>query len=108
MHTYIKGVYTLVDLKSITTMLEPMFIKHGVIKAIVFGSYARGEATDDSDIDMVIDSKGFLRGINFFTAQYEIAKVIPIKSDIYEQREIKKGSFLENEILRDGVVVYER
>jgi predicted nucleotidyltransferase len=98
----------LIDIKNLAKMLEPMFIKHGVKKTIVFGSYARGDATNESDIDMIIDSKGYLRGINFFTAQYEIAKEIPIKSDIYEQREIKKDSFLEKEILKDGVVIYER
>ncbi|MCL2055326.1 MAG: nucleotidyltransferase domain-containing protein [Oscillospiraceae bacterium] len=98
----------MIDLQNIRTQLEPLFIKHGIVRAIVFGSYAKGSATENSDIDMVIDSNGFLRGLNFFTAQYEIAQALPIKSDIFERREIKKGSKMENEILTTGVVIYER
>jgi predicted nucleotidyltransferase len=98
----------MMDIRGIGKLLEPSFIKHGVVKAIVFGSYAKGTATESSDIDIVIDSQGFLDGINFFIAQAEMIKVLPIKSDIYEKMEIKKGSLLESEIERYGVLVYER
>ena len=98
----------MIDLQSIKTQLEPLFIKHGVVRAIVFGSYAKGIATENSDIDMVIDSNGFLDGINFFVAQAEIAQSLPIESDIFELREIKEGSKMQTEILKSGVVIYER
>ena len=61
----------MIDLQSIKTQLEPLFVKHGIVRVIVFGSYAKGTSTENSDIDLVIDSAGFLRGINFFTAQAE-------------------------------------
>ena len=98
----------MIDLQSIKTQLEPLFIKHGVVRTIVFGSYAQGVATENSDIDMVIDSNGFLDGINFFVAQAEIAQSLPIESDIFELREIKEGSKMQSEILKSGVVIYER
>ena len=63
----------MIDLQSIKTQLEPLFVKHGIVRVIVFGSYAKGTATENSDIDMVIDSAGFLRGINFFTARADFA-----------------------------------
>lgn len=98
----------MIDLHAIQTQLEPIFIKHGVVRAIVFGSYAKGTASEGSDIDMVIDSNGNLDGINFFIAQAELAQAIPIESDIFELREIKKGSKMLTEILNTGVVLYER
>ena len=32
--------------------------KHGVGRISIFGSFARGEATEDSDIDLLIDVQG--------------------------------------------------
>jgi predicted nucleotidyltransferase len=40
--------------KSISRML----IENGVKRAALFGSYARGDATKDSDIDLLIEFKG--------------------------------------------------
>ena len=37
-----------------------------VYRAVLFGSYAKGNATDKSDVNIVIDSKGELLNINFF------------------------------------------
>jgi predicted nucleotidyltransferase len=96
------------DLQSIKTQLEPLFIKHGVVRAVVFGSYAKGTTTKNSDIDIMKDSAGNLRGIDFFVAQAEMAKALPIASDIFEKREIKEGSKMQSEILKTGVVIYER
>ena len=98
----------MIDLQGIKTRLEPIFIKHGIVRAIVFGSYAKGTATEKSDIDIVIDSAGFLRGINFFEAQAELERALPIASDIFEQREVKEGSKMQAEIMNSGVVIYER
>ena len=98
----------MIDLQNIKAMLQPIFIKHGVVRAVVFGSYATGTATENSDIDIMIDSAGFLRGINFFEAQAEIAKALPIASDVFEKREVKEGSKMQSEIAKNGVVIYER
>ena len=98
----------MITLHQVVDILRPIFEKQGIDKATVFGSYARGDTTLTSDIDMVIDSNGKLKGIMFFAVSDEIAKALPIKSDIYEQREIIKDSALYNAIAREGVVIYER
>jgi predicted nucleotidyltransferase len=45
--------YTIAEIKDIVT---PIARTHGVAKVYLFGSYARGEATGNSDIDLRIDS----------------------------------------------------
>ena len=35
-------------------MVKPVAEKYGIEKVWIFGSYARGEATEDSDIDLLI------------------------------------------------------
>lgn len=98
----------MISLHQIVDTLKPIFEQRGIDKVTVFGSYARGDFTLTSDIDMVIDSNGRLKGIGFFMVSDEIAKALPIKSDIYEQREIIKDSVLYDDITKEGVVIYER
>lgn len=46
-------IYTIEEIQRI---VEPIARKHGVGRVYLFGSYARGEATEHSDIDLRIDS----------------------------------------------------
>ena len=45
-------IYTIEQIKSIAA---PIAAAHGVASLSLFGSYARGEATDESDIDLLVD-----------------------------------------------------
>lgn len=45
-------IYTLDQLRSIAA---PIAASYGVKRLSLFGSYARGEATENSDIDVIID-----------------------------------------------------
>ena len=40
------------------TVLSPIFREHGVRKATLFGSYAKGAATSRSDVDLLVDLAG--------------------------------------------------
>ena len=48
-------VYTLEELRARVT---PVAEKYGLRAVYVFGSYARNEATEDSDVDLLIDRAG--------------------------------------------------
>lgn len=37
--------------------------KYGIKNAYLFGSYARGTASEDSDVDVIIDDGGNIRGL---------------------------------------------
>ena len=98
----------MMTLNELIDSLLPVVEESPIKKLIVFGSYARGDATNDSDIDIVIDSDGKLNGMNFFIYADKLAKALPVKSDIFEFIEIKKPSSLYTRILNEGVVIYER
>ena len=53
-------IYTINDIK---TVLYPVFVKHNVKKAVLFGSYVKGLANKHSDVDLLLDSG--LRGLKF-------------------------------------------
>jgi len=94
--------------KMIGEYVKPVALKYPVKRVILFGSYARGEATEKSDIDLVVDCEGKLIGLDFFGVAGEIYRALPVKADIFELREIKKPSVLYDNIVREGVVIYDR
>lgn len=48
-------VYTVHELRDIVT---PIAVKYGLKGVSLFGSYAKGTATEDSDVDLIIDTTG--------------------------------------------------
>ena len=48
-------IFTLDELKS---RVSPVAKKYGLKAVYLFGSYARNEATDDSDVDLLVDRTG--------------------------------------------------
>ena len=62
--------------------------KYPISRLGVFGSYARGEATIDSDIDIAVEITGPM-GLNFVAMADEIEDLFGIKTDIVPLRSIK-------------------
>ncbi len=52
-----RSVYTIKEIKN---LIKPILNKHGIFDIYIFGSYARGEARGDSDVDIYCD-KGDVR-----------------------------------------------
>ena len=52
-------IYSIDELKRI---VAPVAKKHGVDRVYLFGSYARGAATETSDVDLCVDA-GALQGL---------------------------------------------
>lgn len=96
------------DIDEIKVILHPIFISSPVYTAILFGSYAKGVATHNSDLDIVIDSKGELLNINFYGLLEEIVQRLNKRVDLFEISEIKKDSEIYKSIQEEGVVVYEK
>ena len=77
-----------------------------VEKAILFGSYAKGEATSNSDIDLVIDSNDQIQGLKFYGVRATLEDKLKKNFDLIEQEEIIKGGKIEKEIIKTGVIIY--
>lgn len=92
----------------ISTKLRPVFEKTPVYKAILFGSYAKGMANDNSDIDIVIDSRGELLNINFYGVLEDITESLGKRVDLFELSEIQRNTPIGNQIEQEGVLLYDR
>ena len=98
-------VYTTNEIKE---KLHPIFSAIPVEKAILFGSYAKGTPTLTSDVDILIDSKGKIKGIDFFGVLEDITNALKMPVDLIEASQIIDGGRAQREIAETGVVIYER
>lgn len=98
-------IYSVNDIKK---MLNEVLNSTDVEKAILFGSYAKNTPTKTSDIDILIDSNGKIKGLKFFAIIDMIKEKFDKEVDVIEKSEIDKGSKIEKEIEKTGVVVYEK
>ena len=74
--------------------------KYPISRLGVFGSYARGEAKENSDIDVAVELNGPM-GLNFVEMADEIERLFGVKVDVVPKRSIKSVylSSVEKDIL---------
>jgi len=94
-------------IESISKTLTPVFFQYNIKKAIVFGSYAKKMASENSDIDILIDSAGTVRGFKLLGLMADIKEVMNTDIDLFEAYEIIPDSIIDREIKQTGVVIYE-
>ena len=98
---------TVMTLDEIKNLVTPVMEQFPVQSLILYGSYARNEATEESDIDFIVDSNDKLLGWGLCSLLGELADVLPKPFHCYEKSMIIKNDELLNNIERDGVVLYE-
>jgi len=98
----------MLTVEEIRTKLIPLFNAEPIYKAILFGSYATGEATEDSDVDIVIDSQGQLLNMDFFGVLHDITELLGKKVDLIELAEVRSDSPILSEIMERGVLLHEK
>ena len=82
----------------------PIAKKHGVKRLSLFGSYARGEADNESDVDFLIE-RGKIRGmLQYFSFVYDLEDEFGCHVDVVTTG-ISDKEFLDT-IKRDEVLLY--
>jgi predicted nucleotidyltransferase len=84
-------------------------------KIILFGSYAYGNPTPDSDVDLLVIMKTKAKEIDRYIAvsnllyprQFPVDILVKTPKEVKEASQ-KRGNFFMREILTKGKVIYER
>ena len=97
----------MLSIEEIKSYITPVVEKYPVEKVILFGSYARGDASDTSDVDLVVESGGKMRNTKIFALGGDLLVTLPVRVDVYDILEIKEASPLYNSIKEDGIIIYE-
>ena len=85
--------------------LKPKIVKvlkrNGVKRAGIFGSYARGEQTENSDVDILVEFGKDVSLFNFVSVKLEVENLIGKKIDLVEYRTVK--SKIKKNVLNEEV-----
>ncbi len=60
------------DIQIIKQKVVPVLLKHGVTRAGIFGSAARGEMTDTSDIDVLVELPKNVHGFDYVSLKVDL------------------------------------
>ena len=97
-----KKIFTLAEIKK---LVAPIAEKYQVDEVYLFGSYARGEADEESDLDfLVYGGKNFkLTRILAFAEQ--LRELSQKNVDAFEIREVNQDSNFYKTVMREKVLV---
>ena len=89
------------EIEKIKQQILPILKEAGVLRSSIFGSVARGEATADSDVDILVDIKKDISLLEFIRLKIMLEEKLGKKVDLVEYGAIKPS--LKDKILREHV-----
>ena len=97
------GVLTLDKIKKIVSKVLSSF---DVDYCYLFGSYSKNIANETSDVDLLVSTK--ITGMSFFGLAEELREALQKKVDLLNIEQLNNNQELLNEILRDGIKIYDK
>ena len=91
--------------QELISMIMPLLRKYGAQEALLFVSYARGEADAGSDIDLLVIGGPKFDPTDVFCLADELNRATGKKVDVYELCEINVGSPFYHSIFEEGVKI---
>lgn len=95
------GILTIEQIQNICTQI---FEKFDVAYCFLFGSYAKGKATENSDVDLLIETSA--SGLRFYDMVEAVREGLRKNVDILNHKQLSDNPDLLHEVLKDGVKIY--
>lgn len=93
------------SIRDITYIVKPLADKYNIQQVYLFGSYAREEATEDSDIDILVCGGDKFKLTMVFAFAEELRKALNKDVDVFEINEINQESDFYKTIMKERVLV---
>lgn len=94
----------LLTIEKIQELCAPLFEEYGVKYAYLFGSYAKGKATEKSDVDLLVSMP--VNGLAFYELVERLRGSLKKKIDLLDETQLENNTALVKEILQDGIKIY--
>ena len=82
-----------------------ILIKHGIKRILVFGSYARNEATPTSDLDLIVDFPEGTSLLDHVGIEIELSEALNMKIVLLSRNGI--SPYIKDNVLKEAIVIYE-
>lgn len=107
----IRGSGDILSVDSIRRMIMPVVNKYGIERVFLFGSYARGDATPQSDVDLIIEGGNSDGLLDFIRMKEALSGAVGKNVDVVERRAVdentsRSGKRFRSHIERDQVLIY--
>ena len=102
--TETKGLLTIEQITEIVNRLFNEEYKGQIDFCYLFGSYAKGLANEQSDVDLYVSSS--LTGIHFIGLIEKLRQNLHKKVDLIRSSELNNNIELVNEIMKGGIKIY--
>lgn len=103
MKNNIPKIYTIEEIQQLIT---PILQEYEVEKAYIFGSYARGEATEDSDVDIMIKKGKLETLLQFSGLALKIETVLHKELDLVTEETYTEQIKYDNEYGRKAKEIF--
>jgi predicted nucleotidyltransferase len=95
--------YTIDELKD---KFNPIFQEFGLIKAYVFGKYARGEQKEGSRIDLLIKTDNLMELEVFYVFMRDLHHAVRVKVDVTFQEYL--NPYIKDDIEKEAILLYSQ
>ena len=90
-------------LDELRAIVKQLLERYHAEYALLFGSYARGDATPDSDIDIIVVGGDRFVPRNIFALAEELREMTGRNADVFELREANTGTPFYDSVMKECI-----
>lgn len=95
----------ILTLTDIAALVRPIAEKYQVQAVYLFGSYARGEADETSDLDFLVFGGTHFKPTLIFALAEELRAILGKEVDVFEISEINTDSEFYRQVMKERLLV---
>lgn len=100
-----KGVIFMLTRTDIENSIKELLARYNAEYALLFGSYARGEETDESDIDVLVFGGENFKKSNIFAFAEELRNITGKNVDAFEICEVDRSTPFYDSVIKEGIKI---
>ena len=100
-----KGVMFMPTRTDVEKSIKELLVRYNAEYALLFGSYARGEETEESDIDVLVFGGDNFKKSNIFAFAEELRRMTGKSVDAFEICEVDRSTPFYDNVIKEGIKI---